>query len=275
MKLVKSEFLFVFILFSNLLICQKGVLHKYDFSEPAKQIYLDSQLNEISGLSLSENKLYAHNDEISTIFEIDKSSGEILNKFHFGMKSLKGDYEDLVIVENNFFVIESNGNLYSFSNPGNDKISECFKIKTGLKSKNDIEGIEFLEKQNSFLLLCKESAGKGYKGKRAIYEFNPKTNELKKTPEFLIDLKKIKRLTGRKNFNPSALKKTKEKTLLILDGKGKTLIEIDLSGEILSAVKLNKKLHKQPEGIEILNNGTIIISDEAVKGRPTLTYYQK
>ena len=275
MKLVKPVFFVIFLFFSNIILCQKGILTDYNFSEPFRQIKLGKELNEISGLGLNKNLLYAHNDEFSTIFLLDQKTGKIVERFYFGKKFKKGDFEDLIFIKNRFFIAESNGHLYSFQKPENGLTAKCSKIKTGLKSKNDIEGLEFLEKENSLLLLCKESAGKGYKGYRAIYEFNLASQKLVEKPKYLIDLEEVKSLTGRKSFNPSAMKITDSETILILDGKGKSIVEIDLSGNILNAVKLNKKIHKQPEGIEILRNGTIIISDEAVKGKATLTYYQK
>lgn len=267
--------LFLIYVVSNVFYAQSGILGNYDFRNGnISQINLGSELNEISGLAFSDGRLFCHNDEFAAIYEIDILTGEILKKFFIGSPILKGDFEDLVILDNKFYLVASNGSVYVFEEGKNNESVSFKKIKTRLKSKNDIEGIQYSPDKNKLLLTCKESAGKKYRGYRAVFELDVTSGKLKKTPRFLLNTKKIKRKTGRKNFNPSAIKLTDKKTYLILDGKGKSLVEINDKGELLNAVSLGKSFHNQPEGIEILNNKTIVISDEAGKGKPRLTFYR-
>lgn len=274
MKFVKKGLIIFFVFLFGIVNAQNGILSNYTFDEnKIKQIVLSSELNEISGLALSKNRLFCHNDEYAIIYEIDTNNGEIIKSFNLGSGILKGDFEDLVIMDNDFYLVESNGTIYKFCEGKKNQGVDYQIIKTELKTKNDVEGIQFSINKKNLLLLCKESAGKKLKGYRAIYELDLKSKKLNLTPKYLIKTKKVKAKTGRKNFNPSAIKLTHKKTFLILDGKGKSIVEINLDGEIINAIPLNKKIHHQPEGIEILNNGTIIISDEAGKGKPTLTFY--
>jgi len=53
--------------------CNVGTLHNYSFSDKhSRAITLPKQLNEISGLTVTgDNRLFAHNDEVGTVYEID------------------------------------------------------------------------------------------------------------------------------------------------------------------------------------------------------------
>lgn len=267
--------IYLCLLSNTFLHSQDGILKKYCFNgKNVKQIVLPQVLNEISGLALYNNRLFCHNDEYARIYEINKDNGEIIKSFKLGNPILKGDFEDLVILDGKFYLISSNGTIYSFSEGENNESVGYKKYKTELKTKNDVEGIYYSNTKNELLLVCKEFPGKKYKGNRAVYEIGLKDFKLNNKPKYLINIKDIKSRSGRKAFNPSAIKLTKIDTYLILDGKGKTLVEISLEGKILNVSALNKEVHQQPEGIEILEDDTIIISDESINNKPTLTFYR-
>ncbi|MFA8342557.1 MAG: hypothetical protein ACEPO8_06240 [Rhodothermaceae bacterium] len=267
--------LFLVCVTSNGFYAQNGILGNYDFRNgDISQITLGSELNEISGLAFSNGKLFCHNDEFATIYEIDIFTGKVIKKFFAGTPVLEGDFEDLVILDNKFYLVASNGTVYVFEEGKNNESVSYKKIKTRLKSKNDVEGIQYSPEKDKLLLTCKESAGRKYRGYRAVYELDLSSGEVEKEPKFLLNIKKIKRKTRRRNFNPSAIKLTDQNTYLILDGKGKSLIEINQKGKLLNAVSLSKSRHNQPEGIEILNDKTIVISDEAGNDEPGLTFYR-
>lgn len=274
MNLILKACLFLLITAGAYSYQQGGVLQKYNFkNEDVLQINLSKGLNEISGLAISDGRLFCHNDEFATIYELEISTGKVVKKFSLESPALKGDFEDLVILDSRFYLVESNGNIYSFREGEDGQTVDYQKIKTKLKSKNDIEGIQYCPTKDKLLLLCKESAGKKNKGFRAIYELDLKSGSLNLEPKILMNIKEVKSKTRRKNFNPSAIKLTDNQTYLILDGKGKSLVEVDLEGKIINVVALKKSLHNQPEGLEILNNHTIIISDEAAKSDAKLTFY--
>jgi len=275
MYIVFKVVLLLFFTLSSSFYSQNGILNNYGFAKAdAWQVNLTDELREVSGLALSNGRLFCHNDEFAVIYELEISSGKILKKFFLGSPVVKGDFEDLVILDNKFYLVSSNGSIFIFEEGQNNQSVTYKKIKTRLKTKNDVEGIQYSQDKTILYLACKKSAGKKYKGYRGIYEFNIKMQKVEKEPFFLLDIKKIKKLTRRKNFNPSAIKLTYKNTYLILDGKGRSLIEVNSKGELLNAVPLRKELHNQPEGIEILTNKTIIISDEAGSGKARLTFYR-
>ena len=51
-------------------------------------------------------------------------------------------------------------------------------------------------------------------------------------------------------------------------------MEVNSEGKIKGVQKLKEKNHRQPEGITILEDYTLMISDEAAGKKPTLTRYR-
>lgn len=87
----------------------------------------------------------------------------------------------------------------------------------------------------------------------------------------------LKNKYGINGFYPSAITKDPySKNYFILSAKGKpALIEIDSSNNIKNAVLLDEKRHPKPEGLLFLN-GKLLISDEGVSGKASIsTYYKK
>jgi uncharacterized protein YjiK len=75
-------------------------------------------------------------------------------------------------------------------------------------------------------------------------------------------------------FKPSAIEcDPSTGNFLMLGGKGLVIIELSKDGRIISEFMLDEKYHHQPEGITILHDGTLVISDEADKYDATLTLY--
>jgi len=71
-------------------------LEQYDFSgKNPKSIILPKKLNEISGLAVTdENRLFTHNDEVGIVYEIDITTGKVIDEFQLGKKKLKKDFEE-------------------------------------------------------------------------------------------------------------------------------------------------------------------------------------
>lgn len=247
-------------------------LDKLDW-ENKKRLKLKSELLEISGLALSSNgRLFAHDDETATIYELSKSDGNILKRFFVGKNKTKdGDFEDLAIIGERFFLVESNGNLLEFKE-GADKTRVDFILhETKLKSSHDVEGLCYDPKTHSLLLACKGLAGKDYPSNyKAVYSFSIDKLKLEKTPRFLIDIDKL----PFNRFAPSGIAfNLASKTFFVIAANGKGIIELSEDGAVLGSRSLDKSTHEQPEGIAIEPNGTLYIGDEGAFKRATLTIY--
>ena len=219
-----------------------GMLHHYDFSsDNLKTITLPKKLSEISGLTITgDDRLFAHNDEVGTVYEVDISTSEILNEFSLGEKKIKKDFEGIAVVKDSLFMVTSSGVIYKFSFP-DDKKNVDYKIfKTFLSAKYNVEGLCYEKATNSLLLACKEYPGKKLKRYKAIYSFDLSTYKLLEEPRYLINLDSLKNKCNINNFSPTGIEvHPKSGNVFILSSHEKAIVELSSNGELINAVKLN------------------------------------
>ncbi|MFC2084444.1 SdiA-regulated domain-containing protein [Bacteroidota bacterium] len=257
---------------------EKSYLNKYEFNKE-EQVKLSNKLSEISGLTMTpDGRLFCHDDEEGIIYQINISDGKIIKEFYLGGWPVDADFEGLAYANNNFYLITSDGILYE-CNEGEDKTSVNYEVyKTGASSSFDVEGLCYEKETNSLLLACKEYPGKNYKNTKTVYSFSLNDYKINKIPRYIISLKELDKKFKLKNFNPSGIEfhPSGNSIFLISAKDGISIIELSKSGDILAVNKLNKKAHRQPEGITFLSNGTLLISDEGTGKKSTLTkYYYK
>ena len=76
---------------------------------------------------------------------------------------------------------------------------------------------------------------------------------------------------GKVKFHPSAaLFHPLEKRLYLISNIGKLLLIAESIGNIDEVYRLDPKIYEQPEGIAFTRDGTMYISNESKKGKPTL-----
>ncbi len=251
---------------------------------------LPNILREISGLATTaDGRLFAHDDEQATVFELSIADGKILKSFRLGNKKLEKDFEGLAVAGNRFYLITSSGNLYRFREGADGERVEYKKINTKLSANNDVEGLCYDPQRGKLLIACKGSAGKKYKGKRAVFAFDPKQKNLDKKPLFLFDIKEIvdyrksgfidrlKNLAEMDDnlaFAPSGIERHPVTGhFFIIAARGNLLVEVDADGKLIDRVRLDPKRHRQPEGIAFTRTNDLVISDEGGEGRARLTIY--
>lgn len=269
----------------------------YQLKAPNQSFKMPSKLEEISGLCMApDNKfLYSIQDEKGKIFKIDIATGAVVEEFDFGKN---GDYEGITMYQNTIFVTKSNGTIYEIDNLGkkNQKVSS---YKTDLKNKNDVEGLCYQPSSNSLLVACKGIPTMGEtteeaENRKSIYRFDLQTRKLIEKSFYKITLKKVQRFLkeasdhtefqsfqsyfNSKNafkFNPSGVAihpKTNE--VYILSSSKKMLLILNEAGEIQYLAKLNKKIHRQPEGIAFASDGTLFIANEGKGGSGIIHVYK-
>jgi hypothetical protein len=130
------------------------------------------------------------------------------------------------------------------------------------------------EGSKSLLLLCKHANGKQWKGQVVILAVSPETGEFEPEPRLVVPEADLRRVTGAKTFAGSAITRHPgTRTYLMLAGAERAYAEIDSTGKLLGGGKLTARRHRQPEGIAIAPDLTLLISDEAAGGRATITGY--
>lgn len=254
---------------------RKSVLNTYDFSKPS-QVKITQSLNEISGITVTkDNNIFAVNDEIGTIFKINPLTGNLIKTFSVGKWTIEGDFEGITIFNEMIFLISSEGKLYNFKEGKHKSLVDYNVKQLPFSSRFDIEGLYYDEELNGLLITPKDYSGKEFKDERAVYFYSFEDEKVNSIPLFRISLKKLKKDFGIKSFYPSGITKhpVSNNYLIISAKNDNVIVEVDLSGNILGAQKLSEKIHRQPEGITILKDNSILISDEAAGKKPTLTRY--
>jgi len=252
-----------------------GTISKYDFSKP-QQIKITSKLTEISDLTTSgDDFIFAINDEVGIIYKLEPKTGEIVKRFFLGRWTAEADFEGIAISEDFLYTITSGGILYKFKEGNNEEAVDYEIIKLPFSSKFNIEGLYYDSELNGLLVVPKEYAGKKYKNQRAIYLYSFNTNSISKEPILLISLSILKKKFSINDFYPSGITKHPlTKNYIIISARGdNAIVEIDKKGEIIAAINLKEKTHRQPEGITILSDLSLLISDEGAGKKPTITRY--
>lgn len=245
------------------------LLSTFDLEAPPAQHWrLPKALKEISGLAMnSRGELFAHNDEAAIIFQIDWTAGRLVKTFSLGSPTAKEDFEGLAIIGERFFLITSKGLIYE-SREGANGARKVFNTHdTGLKNKCEIEGLASNPGAGTLFILCKKGHKKNLKGKLNIFSWEIDQQDEPETPFLSIDLENPALPKFIQEMKPTSLEVLPDGSgFLVASSKGRALLEISITGEIISWQQLMKKQHSQTEGITISPKGDLIISDEGSPG---------
>ncbi|MBC8053475.1 MAG: SdiA-regulated domain-containing protein [Sphingobacteriaceae bacterium] len=264
----------------------KGNISTKETLEPkgGKLYAVPKELMEISGISfVSNDTLVAIQDEEGLLYFYDLTKEEIIKKYEFW----KGkDYEDLAVVGNDLWIVNSSGALYELKNfkagPSKPNV-----FKTVLKEDNNIEGLALDKRNNRLLLAVKDLSIDGDESEKDIYAFDLKSKTLNEKPVYSIrhaDIenffkgdkieefsKKILKAVGNQNLNEvfrtSALAfhpKTNE--LYVLSSLNNIIAVLNPQGKIIRVLELDGKEFIQPEGLAFTSDGRLFVSNEG-KGK--------
>lgn len=260
----------------------------YNLNKPDLKTELPAELHEVSGISLVNDTLLACvQDELGTVFFYDLKGEKISRRLNFAGA---GDYEDITRVDNNLYVLRSDGLLYRIS--AFDKPD--FKVDsfaTGIPSKNT-EGLCYDSRNNRLLLGCKSKAGKGKEAKdnRTVWAFDIKNYTLSDEPLYHFDLSLLTEYALSKDLPVPANKDGEHKLkmkisalainpadsmLYILTAAEYLMYVFDKSGKICCMQSLDKNLFKKAEGLTFYSNGDMLISNEGLSGKPDILRFNK
>ena len=282
----------------TLLFQAEDYVFPYDLQKPEAIWKPARKLREISGLTyFPPAKIISIQDEKGDLFFLDKADGKIVEKIKFAKD---GDYEALELVQNDVWVAKSNGDLYQVKDFQNKNLRETIKYKTPLSAHNDVEGLAFDASDSTLLIACKgyPFLHKQKKAKffKAVYKFDLKEKKLRENPYLLLALDSLKKYKnysksdklgielvstideseGDPTLQPSGIAiHPQSKNIYILSSVGKVLLVLNPDAEMKALLKLDKKLHPQPEGICFAPDGTLYISNEGKKGKARILSYQE
>ena len=233
----------------------------YDLSRPAV-IKLPLELDEISGVTYypKDNTLFAITDELGLIYKIKPGAQTEVNKWKF---SDAGDYEEVVLVDSTFYVLESRGNISEvrFVESGS-AVRKDYVFAYG--GKNEFESLYYDSTSRKLVLVCKDcDADK--KKRLSTFTFDPVTHAYSDS-SFSINIDELakKMNTDIFRFKPSAANQHPlTGDIYIISAINQILLVTDRNGKIKNFYELDHGLFKQPEGLCFTNAGKMIITNEA------------
>ena len=253
-------------------------LRGFDLSGvPAGRIELPAELAEVSGLAYTpDGRLLAHGDEQAVIFEVDVGAGTVTKRFAIGDGSgpLLGDFEDIQVVGDRVFLVNSAGELVEAKVGAAGATVPVVRRTRGIDGACEVEGMSWDAASDSMLLLCKQTQGKRWKDQLVILAVDPATGAFAPEPRLTVSQGELQRVTGAKRFSGSAMvRHPKTGTWILVAGPQHAYAEIDSTGKVLGGGLLAEGRHRQPEGLAIAPDLGLLVSDEAAGGTATITVY--
>jgi uncharacterized protein YjiK len=262
----------------------------YILNQPVKKHELPAILNEISGLTdIDSLHVACVQDEIGTVFIYNYQIDSIVYHYKF---DATGDFEGMTFTQQSLFILRSDGRLTEWSDfnlkTGGKKISHK---KLPLLTANN-EGLCFDSKFNRLLIAAKSKPiDHDLKSERFIYEFDLSAKRLNPKPVYSINTVDLE-IAAKKfgisqndvttkgnwkpfNFRPSSLSVHPfSSDIYIISAADRMLVVMNRKGVITYMEQLSADLFAKAEGITFLNDGTMIITNEAAGKTPTLLIYK-
>jgi hypothetical protein len=242
---------------------------------PDRQFFLPPGLSEISGLAVaSPNSVYAHNDDFAIVYEIALDTGKTIKAFALGKPTVKGDFEDIAVRGGYVYLLASDGRLFEAPIGGHRQRVRYNVYDTGVGTHCETEGLSNGPQDGDFLILCKKPHEEPLKDRLVIYLWNLRDRAPVVSPWLNVPLDGLVEPLDQANFHPSALYWRRDRgSFLIVSAKGHSAIEIDEQGRLIDRLKLNKEEHPQPEGLTLMPDGRLVLSDEGPRGHGKISIY--
>ena len=261
---------------------------KYNLDKPILKHQLPEILNEISGLTdIDHSRVACVQDELGIVFIYNFRNGEIVSLHRFDSI---GDFEGLTFTKNALYILRSDGRLTEWENFPENKTKFKHSNLQLLTSNN--EGLCFDPKHNRILIAAKSKPqNHDEKSKRFIYAYDLENKQLQKEPLYSLDVEELSRnkthfniqhtITNAKgesrpfNFRPSSLSvHPKTDDIYVISAADRMLLIMNRKGEVLHMQSLLPEMFTKAEGITFLDDGTMIITNEAAGKTPTLFVFE-
>lgn len=239
-----------------------GNTEGYDLTQPTT-IILPTVLDEISGLWYypKDGSLFSIEDEDGFLYKINPRKPDKIQRWRFHGH---GDYEDVCLVGNTFYILRSDGTLFACDIPS------AAAIRTTKydfpDDGNEFESLYYDDLLRKLVLVCKDCADDSKK-QVSTRSFDPVTRQFGPGP-FTIDTRSIATILGQDkiHFKPSAATINPfTGQVWIVSSINKLIVVVSRTGEVLQAYPIDPGIYKQPEGIAFGSDRTLYISNEGAK----------
>jgi uncharacterized protein YjiK len=245
----------------------------YNLQAP-KIIRLPKDVNQISGIAYYEadNTVFAIDDDHGNLYKISLKQKPQIKHWEFGKAK---DYEEVVLVNNTFYVLNSTGNIVYF--PFSFPIQKVEKAGLGLGGKNEFEILYKDPSADRLMMICKQCEA-DKKNEVSVYAFSLATNSFEKEPVAVLNVKEIEARLDKKigKFKASSANvHPLTGDVYIVSAINHLLVVAGPDMSVKGVFELNDKLFKQPEGLCFNSKGDLFISNEAAgKGEATILMYR-
>jgi uncharacterized protein YjiK len=242
---------------------------------PDLQWRLPDRLREISGLAVSpDGRLFAHDDEAAVIYELDVARRTIVKAFALGDPVERGDFEGLAITPSgDFWLTTSRGRLYRFREADDGAHAAYDRFDAGLDDICEIEGLAYLEAEESLILACKRHHARGMRDTVGLYAW-PVGGSAAVAWRSWREAE-LTRAAGVRAFRPSSLDiDPASGRIILLSANDNALAEFSADGALLAARALGTA-HTQAEGAAIAPDGALMIADEGHAAPALLSRYAR
>lgn len=236
--------------------------------KPDAAFSMPKELEEISGITFDPNKpavAYAIQDEDGILYSYDLQKKQVIATFGFGKG---GDYEDVATDGKFFYVLRSDGRLYSF--PFNlTRAQGAVQEFKGLLPKGEYESLAINPLTGSVYVLCK-SCPADKKGD-ALTGYMLRADEqgrLQADSRFSIEMSAVSQLDPsiKKIIKPSAMtRRASSNEWYILSSIDRLLLLTDDEFKPKKVIRFSRKDFEQPEGIAFDQQERLFIGSEAGK----------
>lgn len=253
-------------------------LQVYDFAaEVSRQWKLPDKLNEISGLATTtDGRLLAVADEAAIVYELDYEKGRLVKAFALGDPAVRGDFEGIATLEERVWLVTSDGLLYEAAE-GVDGERVVYEVhRTDVGRSCEIEGLTARQAGGALLLLCKNLRRGSELDGLAIFVWSPAERRVLHAETIMLPDRRIVNELRDPRLRPSGLAVDGHSgNLLIVAARPGAVIEMTADGTFVAAAELRSGArHRQPEGIEVLSDGGLLIADEGGGHKARLAVYR-
>jgi hypothetical protein len=235
---------------------------EYNLNKPSI-IKLPTYLDEISGIAYypKDKGIFAINDEKGWLYKVLLSQNMVIQRWKYAKGA---DFEDMVLVDSVFYVLQSSGSIIEFKFITKDSVARNL-YESGLPGKNEFEILYHDKEKNQLIMLCKDCEADD-KNSLSSFAFDLATHKFSPTRAYVMDIRKIEALLQQKkvHFKPSAAAINPiDGRLYIISSINKVLVVADRNGVPEHVYRISPRLYKQPEGLTFTPEGNLLISNES------------
>jgi uncharacterized protein YjiK len=210
---------------------------------------------------------------MARITEIDYRRGTIIKQFFVGTQTFRGDFEGLVWVEDRFYLLTSDGNLYEFQEGGDGERVDYRAHDTHLGKECEFEGLTYDATANAIILACKNVDVSQFRDELVLYRY-PLDGAGGEASALTVPISEAVGENDWKQVRPTDITVDPSSgNYVLVAAQERALLALTPAGEVVFSRPLGGR-HPQPEGIAITRDNILIISDESNRTAATITLYR-